>query len=347
MMLNTRYTPQGKRRRKGLRGAQKAALAVAAVLSLAFSFTALRYMTVWDVQAASLPKESAAQTPTVQPVFTPAAKPTIKPQATQTATEPTAVATATPVPAPTLTEDAEAGQWAYTCEDFTLSITRRQPLEGVVATVAILDAKANNVVTSAFASGQYGRNLRERTSDIAGDCGALFAINGDYCGYRGDGIIVRGGEVHRNVPARDMLCVFDDNHIEILAEKDADVDALLARGLRDTYSFGPSLLVDGAVPEHISTDVPGDNPRTVVGQKPSGELVFVVVDGRQTGYSRGMDIHELAQYMYDLGCTSAYNLDGGMTSCMVFNGHVISSPCGTGGRERTVSDILCIYPKAE
>ena len=53
-------------------------------------------------------------------------------------------------------------------------------------------------------------------------------------------------------------------------------------------------------------------------------------------------IQELAQYMKDLGCVEAYNLDGGMTSCMYFNGSVISTPCGTANKERSLSDIIYI-----
>ena len=68
----------------------------------------------------------------------------------------------------------------------------------------------------------------------------------------------------------------------------------------------------------------------------------MVVDCRLSGYSEGMTIQELAQYMKDLGCVEAYNLDGGMTSCMYFNGSVISTPCGTANKERSLSDIIYI-----
>ena len=103
-------------------------------------------------------------------------------------------------------------------------------------------------------------------------------------------------------------------------------------------------MLDGAVPERYDTDVSGKNPRTAIGQRADGSYVAVAVDGRLPGYSEGMTIEELAQYMLNLGCVTAYNLDGGMTSCMYFNGSVISTPCGTANQERSVSDILFVAP---
>ncbi|MNP65019.1 hypothetical protein D3C76_1605730 [compost metagenome] len=69
--------------------------------------------------------------------------------------------------------------------------------------------------------------------------------------------------------------------------------------------------------------------------------VFVVVDGRNEGYSRGMTLTELADLMQDLGATEAYNLDGGGSSTMYFMGRVVNNPQGKN-QERGVSDILYI-----
>ena len=64
---------------------------------------------------------------------------------------------------------------------------------------------------------------------------------------------------------------------------------------------------------------------------------MVVVDGR--GESAGFTLPDLSQLFYDLGCTAAYNLDGGNSSIMVWNNAVINEPSG-GGRES--SDALLI-----
>jgi exopolysaccharide biosynthesis protein len=83
------------------------------------------------------------------------------------------------------------------------------------------------------------------------------------------------------------------------------------------------------------------NPRTGVGIISPNHYVFVVVDGRSSGYSIGMTLAEFAQVFEDLSCSDAYNLDGGGSSTMYFMGRVVNSPLGKG-TERGVSDILYI-----
>jgi exopolysaccharide biosynthesis protein len=84
-----------------------------------------------------------------------------------------------------------------------------------------------------------------------------------------------------------------------------------------------------------------DQPRTAVGVIDANHPVFVVVDGRSPGYSEGVTLTELAEILQDLGATTAYNLDGGGSSTMVFDGEVVNDPLGKG-EERGVSDILYI-----
>ena len=86
--------------------------------------------------------------------------------------------------------------------------------------------------------------------------------------------------------------------------------------------------------------IQGEQPRTAVGVIGTNHLVFVVVDGRDTGYSRGASLDELAQIMISLGATTAYNLDGGGSSEMWFGGEVVNRP--SNGGERGTSDILAI-----
>jgi len=85
------------------------------------------------------------------------------------------------------------------------------------------------------------------------------------------------------------------------------------------------------------------NPRTAIGQISDLHYVLVVADGR-TDESAGLSLSEIAEFMQGLGVTTAYNLDGGGSSTMVFNGTAINNPTTNGNRikERSVSDIVCI-----
>ncbi|MBW9111515.1 phosphodiester glycosidase family protein [Microbacterium ureisolvens] len=216
-----------------------------------------------------------------------------------------------------------------------------------VADVTLSDATA---LASAFAKDQFGENITELTSQIAADNGAIFAINGDYYGFRDTGIVIRNGVVFRDEPAREGLVFYTDGRVEVYDETTTSAEELLADGAWNTLSFGPAIVEDGAVVDGIETkeidtnfgnhSIQGDQPRTAVGVIDENHLVFVVVDGRQPGYSEGVTLTELADIMLDLGATTAYNLDGGGSSTMYFDGEVINSP--SNGGERGTSDILYI-----
>ena len=85
------------------------------------------------------------------------------------------------------------------------------------------------------------------------------------------------------------------------------------------------------------------NPRTAIGMIAPLHYVFVVADGR-TAESAGLSLRALAEFMQSLGVQTAYNLDGGGSSTMVFQGAVVNNPTTNGGRikERSVSDIVYI-----
>lgn len=343
-MLNTRYTPTGHRRKRKPSWQQIGAIALSCTMVVCFLTFGLRYMLI----ASPANAHPAAQDPS------PLQDPSIPPSPAPPSGTPAASDSAAPSQAPSsspvsasfenvLQEDSLAGKWLYEDAEVSIEINRNKPMDNVVATVAVITSKTDALVLkTAFAQGAFSQNVRARTRDIASSVNAVFAINGDYCGYRTDGIIVRDGTLHRNVAARQSLCLFADGKLQIMDEDAMDAEALLTQGLMDTWSFGPLLVDDGVKATEFSTDVKKANPRTALGQLADGSYVAVVVDGRQPEYSVGMTIEELAQYMLDLGCVTAYNLDGGMTSCMYFNGNVISMPCGTANKERSLSDIIYV-----
>jgi exopolysaccharide biosynthesis protein len=217
-----------------------------------------------------------------------------------------------------------------------------------VADVTLTDA---TVLQSAFANNEFGTNIVENTSAIAEDNGAVFAINGDYYGFRDTGIVIRNGVVYRDEGAREGLAFYRDGTVQVYDETTTSADELVAAGVWNTLSFGPAILedsevVDGIEDVEVDTNVgnhsiQGDQPRTAVGVIDANHLVFVVVDGRSPGYSEGVTLPELADIFQDLGATTAYNIDGGGSSTMYFDGEVVNDPLGKG-EERGTSDILYI-----
>jgi exopolysaccharide biosynthesis protein len=217
-----------------------------------------------------------------------------------------------------------------------------------VADVVLTDA---TVLRSAFADNEFGTNIVEDTSAIAKDNAAVFAINGDYYGFRDTGIVIRNGVVYRDAGARDGLAFYRDGSVKVYDETATTADALVAAGVWNTLSFGPAIVEAGAVVDGIEDvevdtnvgnhSIQGDQPRTAIGVIDANHLVFVVVDGRSEGYSEGVSLPELAAIFTGLGAITAYNIDGGGSSTMYFDGALVNDPLGKG-QERGTSDILYI-----
>jgi len=112
----------------------------------------------------------------------------------------------------------------------------------------------------------------------------------------------------------------------------------------DALHAGPVLMHEGKI--RVTSDeevffgstIPNIHPRTAAGYRNSGELVLLVVDGRQID-SRGVDLQELAILMRDLGCVEAINLDGGGSSAMVVDGKLLNRPAGTASQREVMSAI--------
>ncbi|GAB3020437.1 exopolysaccharide biosynthesis protein [Nocardioides flavus (ex Wang et al. 2016)] len=225
--------------------------------------------------------------------------------------------------------------------------TGDQAVTYFVADLVLSDA---TVLKSAFAGDSFGTNVIDETSDIAEQNGAIFAINGDYYGFRDTGIVIRNGVAYRDEGTREGLAFYRDGHVELYDETATDAQSLVDAGVWNALSFGPALIADGQVLDGIDDvevdtnfgnhSIQGDQPRTAVGVIDDNHLVLVVVDGRDTGYSAGASMTELATLMRGLGATTAYNLDGGGSSTMYFNGEVINRP--SNGGERGTSDILYV-----
>lgn len=217
--------------------------------------------------------------------------------------------------------------------------------------VADVKLASADVLKSAFAKNKFGTNIIETTSSMAENNNAIFAINGDYYGFRTDGIIIRNGVIYRDEPARTGLAFYKDGSMKIYDETTTTAEKLLADGVINTLSFGPALLENSEIPDGISNvevdtnfgnhSIQGNQPRTGIGIIDNNHFVFIVVDGRSEGYSKGVTITEFAQIFKDLGCTEAYNIDGGGSSTMYFNGQLVNNPLGKN-RERGTSDILYI-----
>ena len=219
-------------------------------------------------------------------------------------------------------------------------------------TVYVADIQVSSVeyLKTALAQNTYGTNITAKTSETAVANNAILAINGDYYGANSTGYVIKNGILYRDA-VRDNasygdLAIYADDSFEIVYEDEVTAQELIDKGVVNLLAFGPSLVEDGEIVVDTSTEVGRamtSNPRTAIGIIDENHYIIVVADGRTTE-SEGLSLYQMAEIMKEYGATTAYNLDGGGSSTLYFNGQVINNPTTNGNTisERAVSDIVYI-----
>jgi exopolysaccharide biosynthesis protein len=228
----------------------------------------------------------------------------------------------------------------------TILLTTTRYCDTTVYTADITLSSAGALKT-ALAENSYGKNVMDTTSSIAEDHSAILAVNGDDYGAQNSGYVIRNGTLLRDTAAsadQADLVIGSDGSFSIVKEGDVTAQELLEGGASQVLSFGPGLVENGtiSVAAHAEVDqAMASNPRTAIGEIAPLHYVMVVADGR-TQASEGLSLYELAEFIQGLGATTAYNLDGGGSSTLYFNGKVVNHPTTNGKAfsERKVSDIV-------
>jgi exopolysaccharide biosynthesis protein len=221
--------------------------------------------------------------------------------------------------------------------------TESKPITYYIADIYIKDiASFRTAVAYDFQEQNEGsRKNVMSTLQLSQLAGSIVAISGDNFTYH-DSIAVRNGvEWDKSLPVYGDICVlYYDGTMETYPEpiSQAAVDEIYANNPLHIWTFGPELLEDGQVPSSFANSKA--NPLSAMGYYEPGHYCFILVDGRQKGYSWGMSLSELAQVFYDLGCTAAFNLDGGDTAVMTYGGEWRSQPQDASPRD--TSDIIYI-----
>ena len=233
----------------------------------------------------------------------------------------------------------------YESDDAVITIDKKQLGDGndkITYYCADIYVSSVDVLKTALANDTYGKNIKDSIYNIAAQHDAVFAVNGDFYGNSEAGIVVRNGIKYRdNLNDVDICVLFMNGEMKTYTYEEFDTDQVLAQGVWQAWCFGPMLLDgNGGVLERFNTTpyLNSENPRSAIGYIEPGHYKIVTVDGRDPGYSKGVTLSELAAIMSDEGCLTAYNLDGGCSAMMVFEGELVNIP----DRGRDISDIIYI-----
>ena len=232
----------------------------------------------------------------------------------------------------------------YTDDNMSITVSKVRAYDTDIY-VADIQVSSAEYLKTALAQNAFGRNLKDTTSNMAEQANAVLAVNGDYYGFRDYGYVLRNGVLYRSEAASDTdaLVVYGDGTMAAVSQDTTTAEELKAAGAWQVLSFGPTLVSDGELAVSAGDEVDqsmGSNPRTAIGMVSPLHYVVVVSDGR-TDDNAGLSLNQLAQVLVDNGATFAYNLDGGGSTTMYFQGEVLNSPTsGNRDGERQVSDIV-------
>lgn len=224
----------------------------------------------------------------------------------------------------------------YEGSNVKISVKKVQE-NGVTYFVADVVVKTTLDFKTALAKDRFGRGIYENPLDTMKNNNGVFAVTGDYYGAREGGIVVRNGQLFRNTLGDDVCVLYLNGVMKTFEKGTFNINGADGMNVWQAWCFGPRLMENGVARTVFDDKIKNENPRCSIGYYSPGHYCFVVVDGRQEGYSRGMTLSELAAVYQSLGCVDAYNLDGGQTAQMMMHGQMVNQPYNGG---RNCSDII-------
>ena len=247
-----------------------------------------------------------------------------------------------------LKEEFFTGTWSYEDPTISVSIVQKRysgphyDCDYWVADIKIADASQLRTMAANgfddFVTEEYGAVIARRVN-------AVLAIDGDYFTYTTEGFILRQGEVFLNVlkGRRDILLVDEDGDFHIIryAARDDAVTEIGGKKIINAFYFGPALIMDGAIvwDMDLRADMMAEEgrQRMCIAQVGPLEYKCICCAGPARG-SGGMTMIEFARAVAKEGVQTAYNLDGGDSCMMIFNGEKIND---VGNKSmRKITDIV-------
>ena len=250
-------------------------------------------------------------------------------------------------------EDEKNGFWQYASRDLAVTVTRyrekvkKKTREYCIAEIHASAASPLSSITSDATKKRPIGYMKENPTKLAQKYNAVFAISDDYYGHRMQtrdqgkaswpvGVIIRDSGVlnaktrptgNRTWPPLDTMSVYEDGSLKVQTAGEKTAEEFLEEGAIHVFAFGPWLIRDGVVNEEEA----GENsnyyhyiePRTAIGMVEPFHYIAIVVKGEPADKYTGAYLSWLTAKFLEYGCTDAFNLDGGGTACMVFNGKAI------------------------
>ena len=165
--------------------------------------------------------------------------------------------------------------------------------------------------------------MAENTDVIAAINAGAFNDDGTASSYVGStplGLVMSKGScvwTSGKQPGLEGFAGFNEDNILVVSKSNLSKAQAEEMKIRDGCCFGPVLIMNGEVNLEAYNDKSGFNPRTAIGQRGDGAVIFVCIDGRQAG-SLGGTYADIINIMQEYGAVNACNMDGGSSSVMMY-----------------------------
>lgn len=246
-------------------------------------------------------------------------------------------------------EEAVITENSYKSPNISIEITAQRVLNADIY-VADIYVRSIDCFQRALSHDKWKAGS-QKINVIAKEHEGILVMTGDSSENLSVGMVMVNGKIIRKTKnrKRDLGLIYRSGEMVTIPAADVNLEEILAAAddLWQVFLFGPALLdKEGKAMTAFSSDVKPKNPRSVIGYYAPGHYCFVQVDGRNTPSklekgkkNKGLTLNELSEFMESLGCAAAYNLDGGQSSILYFNGGIYSSPYNNG---RKLGDVVLI-----
>ncbi|WP_379152634.1 phosphodiester glycosidase family protein [Paenibacillus sp. sgz5001063] len=203
-------------------------------------------------------------------------------------------------------------------------------------------------VPDTIGSGEKVTSMVARTGAIAGVNGGGFADpNWKGNGFKPIGLVISQGKLFYNgLGGKNSTQIVGLDKQGKMIAGNYTLEELSKMGVQEAVSFQPRIIVNGKGLIKNAAEGWGIAPRTAMGQRADGALLFVVIDGRQPGYSIGANLYDVQQIMLKHGAVIAANLDGGSSTVLVKDNEIINKPSSQYG-ERYLPTAFLVFEHPE
>ncbi len=199
--------------------------------------------------------------------------------------------------------------------------------------------------TEKFSTAIPGKRITEVMAEnpdvIAAINAGAFNDDGTASSYVGStplGLVMSNGNcvwTSGKQPGLEGFAGFNEDNILVVSKSNLTKAQAEELKIRDGCCFGPVLIMNGEVNLEAYNDKSGFNPRTAIGQRADGAVIFVCIDGRQAG-SLGGTYADIINIMQEYGAVNACNMDGGSSSVMMYRD--VNGKLGTAGETVMVNN---------